>query len=324
MRLTLRSLLAPVPLSATVTAVVLAALVLIASIPVHAGERGCKIAILKESARFLQKAADVVADCEDFNVQHQTSFDCQTDPLFTIPIEEARSKARGRIINRCCGSDRVCGEAQDPDPGWGGIPNCPDFEHKGCVNAINNNPPDIADCTVCVAEAAVFQLTDLLYGALNSTSDGSLERCQREIGDETVKFFRMKSKVLAKCWRKRLGELHNNDCPDPGDDSNPVGRIVLAEARARERICKRCGGADQLCGGGDDFRPAEDIGFASDCPAVTVPTDGGPHAGENCGRPIATLQDLVDCVLCVAEFKVDCADDLSVPQFESYSANCNP
>ena len=50
---------------------------------------------------------------------------------------------------------------------------------------------------------------------------------------------------------------------------------------------------------------------------MTVP------GGSSCGGPINSLQDLVACVDCVSEFKVDCADALTVPGFESYPTQCN-
>src|SRR6185436_15580292 len=66
-----------------------------------------------------------------------------------------------------------------------------------------------------------------------------------------------------------------------------------------------------------DLTPAQ-IGFAPTCPSVTIP------GGSACGGPISTLQDIVDCVDCVTEFKADCLDPIAVPSLKTYPAECNP
>ena len=59
------------------------------------------------------------------------------------------------------------------------------------------------------------------------------------------------------------------------------------------------------------------IGFPTTCPAVTV-----PHGGPACAAAINTIDDLVKCVDCVTEFKVDCADALSRPDQVPYPPEC--
>jgi hypothetical protein len=71
-------------------------------------------------------------------------------------------------------------------------------------------------------------------------------------------------------------------------------------------------------GGADDFTPAA-IGFLPVCPTVKVP-GGGPF----CDQPVNTLADLVECVDCVSEFKIDCADRNRVPALEGYPCECVP
>ena len=142
-----------------------------------------------------------------------------------------------------------------------------------------------------------------------------LNSCQRAIGSAPTQFVESKSKALQKCWDARLKGLHSNSCPTPGDGI-AAGRIQRAQVKAMGAICRRCGGSDLACDGAGDFTPAQ-IGFVGTCPSVTVP------GGSSCGGPINSLQDLVACVDCVSEFKVDCADALTVPGFESYPTQCN-
>src|SRR5262249_14662895 len=102
-------------------------------------------------------------------------------------------------------------------------------------------------------------------------------------------------------------------CPDA---AKAAPAIAKAESKKRAGICKACGGADRSCGGGDDLTPAQ-IGFASSCPNVTIP------GGSSCAHAIGTVQDIVDCVDCVTEFKADCLDALTVPELKSYPSECN-
>jgi hypothetical protein len=103
----------------------------------------------------------------------------------------------------------------------------------------------------------------------------------------------------------------------PAADGKAAGAIAKAESKKIAAICNACGGADKLCGGGDDFTPAQ-IGFATNCPDVTPP--GAP----SCAHTITTLQDVVDCVDCVTEFEVDCAISVAVPALTAYPTECNP
>jgi hypothetical protein len=91
--------------------------------------------------------------------------------------------------------------------------------------------------------------------------------------------------------------------------------IDALELKATSILCSRCGGADHQCGGSDDPDPG-DIGFVSTCPDVTTPS------GQACGGTIASLSDLVSCVACVTEFKVDCLSALVTPTLTPYPAEC--
>ena len=67
------------------------------------------------------------------------------------------------------------------------------------------------------------------------------------------------------------------------------------------KICSTCGGNDRVCGGGDDI-PTATIGFAATCPSVTC------RGGTSCGGTVSTLQQLVNCVSCVSNYKGECVD----------------
>ncbi len=289
--------------------------------PAHAEPTRCKATIARSSAKFVQSKANALANCErDVLVgKLPPSTDCNAEPKAAAKIAKAVARLQAKIAESCGGADKVCGTPDGDDPpatlGWGGV--CPNFENGSCTNAISNCN-DISDCLLCIDEAAVDQAISLYYDDFNpSASNKDLNRCQREIGRSTTAFLRKKSQALAQCWTSVNLGRGTDPCPVPGD-GKAAGSIATAEARKQFNICRACGGDDETCNGTGDFTPAE-IGFVGSCPAVTVP------GGGSCAGAISTLQDLVDCVDCVTEFKVDCVDQAAVPwNAGSYPAECNP
>ena len=287
----------------------------------HADPSRCKAAILRNSAAFLQAKAKALNKCERDIVVGTLppSTNCHTDPETAAAITRASDRLRAKIAASCGGGDRTCGTADD-DPlasvGWA-IGTCPNFENGSCVNAIGNCD-DISTCLLCIGGAAVDQAIALDYHSANPSTPGTaLNACQKAIGTNVTAFLRSKSKALAKCWVTVNQGLVPGPCPVPGDGKAAIA-IANAESRKQAHICKLCGGADKQCNGTGDFTPSE-IGFATQCPAVTVP------GGSACGGPINSLQDIVSCVDCVAEFKVDCVDQLAVPwNGQGYPPECNP
>jgi hypothetical protein len=275
----------------------------------------CKRAIAKANAKFSQAKMKALQKCNDHVVNNTSPGPCP-DAKATESITKAESKLRSAVNSKCGGSDKSCGTGGDDETlatiGWN-IGNCPNFENGSCANAIANCD-GISNCLLCVGEAAVDQAITLYYGDLDTgTTNSDVIKCQRAIGKNTAKFFATKSKALAKCEDKVM----KGDIPGPCPDATTAApKIATAESKKRAAICKACGGPDNLCGGGDDISPAM-IGFASTCPDVDVP--GGPA----CFRNITTLQDIVDCVDCVTEFKADCLDALGVPTLKSYPPECN-
>jgi len=288
---------------------------------VYAEPTRCRAAIVRNASKFVQSKANALANCERNVVVGKLApgTDCHAEPKAAAAIAKAEANLRARIAASCGGADRVCGTPDGDDApatiGWSGV--CPNFENGGCTNAINTCS-DIADCLQCIDEAAVDQAISLYYDAFTpSAASSELNRCQREIGRSTTAFLKSKSNALAKCWTSvNLGRA-SDPCPLPGDGKAATA-IARAEARKQANICHACGGNDQTCDGNGDLTPAA-IGFVGNCPAVSVP------GGASCAGPINTLQDLVDCVDCVTEFKVDCMDRAAVPwSTAGYPPECNP
>ena len=274
----------------------------------------CRRSVNSNLAKYAQAKLKLLQKCEESIVRGTIAGPCP-DASTTGKIAKVAGKLRRAVSQRCGGLDRNCGIGGDDDSlasiGWN-IGACPGLETANCSNGITDCN-DIVDCLTCVSDAAVEQVVDLSYEALNpSPPGGDLNRCQAAIGKSMARFVAAKSKALAKCEDKALKGAAG-PCPDAAKTAPAIAR---AATKLQTAICRGCGGPNRLCGGGDDITPAM-IGFATSCPAVTV-----PNGGAMCGGAIVTLQDAATCVACVSQFKTDCLDALGVPTLKSYPAEC--
>ena len=248
--------------------------------------------------------------------------------------------------NKICNSADIGSAADEPleSINWD-IGVCMNFEggsHGSCVNTIRDCG-DVVDCLQCIANAGVDQeVCDLLYDGFNPTkfflSSGDVtrveRRCQRTVAQESVKFVQKKQRLLEKCWDSKLKGKTGFDDADPCPDTDPklgssgdnktVEKIKRLELKLADKICRKCGGGgdrdgDGLCdeidavvSGGVAVTLPDIITLPFECPAVMVPPNAVHPGGLDCGAigspapSITTLQEYVDCVTCVSEFKVDC------------------
>jgi hypothetical protein len=285
----------------------------------------CRAALVSAAASLVQVEAKAEHSCEDKKVRgklpHDTS--CAGEAKTSAAITRARSKLVDTVAKACGGKDKTCGASGNDDlplasAGWQ-APACPDVEGGACTNAIATCA-DIASCLTCIGEATVDEAISLYYDDLVETDPGvkaqkALNKCQATIGSAATTFLAAKSKALQKCWAAVNAGHATGTCP--AADGKAAGVIAKAESKKVAAICKACGGADKVCGGGDDFTPAQ-IGFATNCPDVT------PPGAASCAGAITTLQNIVDCVDCVSEFEVDCATGVAVPALAAYPTECNP
>jgi hypothetical protein len=259
----------------------------------------CQRAILKAASKQAQSEMRTLVRCEEGKLKGAlpSTLDCTT-----LTSSKDETKLRAAIAKSCGGDDRSCATPTGDDApssiGWPGA--CPDFEGKGCTNAIATCD-DVATCLLCVNDAAIDQAVDLYYGSQNPSTPGTdLNRCQVTIGKASAAFFAAKTRALAKCWDARLAGKHMQTCPSPGD-GKAASAIAKAEAKKVAAIAKACGG----------LTPSA-IGFPTDCPSVA-----------SCAAPVTDVPSLTACVDCVTEFKVDCAVPLAVPALAPYPANCS-
>ncbi|TMA79705.1 MAG: hypothetical protein E6J72_10400, partial [Deltaproteobacteria bacterium] len=275
----------------------------------------CRQTIDKGFVNYVKAISKITQKCNDASVKAGNGASapggsnipaCDTGGKLPIALQKMSDKITTK-----------CDDAGITPSGIGWPATCPNFEGGSCTNAITNGA-SIATCLDCIGKAAVAQAMDLYYASLtNGGTNSGLIKCQSTIGKTTTKFLQAKEKSLTKCRNaidKGNGSL---PCPAPGDGkAGPA--IAKAESKKVTSICKACGtgSTDGMTCTSQVFSPSS-IGFPTTCPAVTV-----PHGGPACAAAINTIDDLVKCVDCVTEFKVDCADALSRPDQVPYPPEC--
>jgi len=260
-------------------------------------EEKCQSAIAKNTAKYAQARLKALQKCEDAKLKAGGIGSCP-DAKAQEKINAAEAKKISGICTACGGADKACGGGDDLRPSDLGWALCPGFEGNGAflIQSVN----DIVTCVDQINADAADQLVGFLYG-MTPSSDSALLKCQRSIGQNVAKFFQTKSKAMQKCWDGRIKGKHSNVCPDPGD-GKAKPKIDAAEQKKIDKISAACA----------PFTPAQ-IGITT-CPDV----------GNCAAITINNVNDLIACVDCVAEFKVDCIDALQIPQLVTYPLDCSP
>lgn len=280
----------------------------------HATPVRCSRAIANAGAVFVQTTLNASQRCEDNIIRGRFAGPCP-DGQMAVKLARINTKLDDSIRRRCGGGDRVCGSGGDDDAmatiGWN-IGQCPTIVGGGqCANAIADCG-DVADCLDCIEGAVTGDAITLAFGAFTDASSGTLtDECQREIGKNWSSFLGHRTRALQRCEDALLRGKIIGPCPD----AKATRALTRLQRRFERSLCRRCGGADKLCGGIDDLTPAA-IGFAASCPNVTIP------GGASCGGVITTLTDLVTCLECVGHFDSECITRLAAPQVASYPAEC--
>jgi len=337
----------------------LALIAVAASADAATAAQKCQATIIKQSARFVKVKARALQQCEDTIIKEGPGSGFTSplggrcdDPLgkTSATIAKAEQRFKTRVENACGGPDKVCGGGADDVPlgaiGWS-IGTCRDFELKDCdkpishCGGVNSDGNGITDCLLCMNEVAIDQAMDLYANDLAAgefATGSDANKCQAAIGKEATRFLLKKSKAIAKCWDRVNAGVYTGPCPH-GD---PTGRtqtiIAKAEARKIGRLCRACGGADRGCdvtvgtvagsGGSDDLLPSDIRMSPMACPNAMVPFPPSTDCGaldDMDGTPnvVDSLRELILCVDCVTEFKVDCISVAAVPGHAAYPTQCN-
>jgi hypothetical protein len=248
------------------------------------------------------------------------------------------------------------------DINWN-IGECMNFEagsFADCSMPINDCS-DIGECLTCIGSAAVDQgVARLIYDGFNPmqffANSGNVtrtqRRCQQSIARESLKFFQRKQKILSKCWDSKLagkaGYVDGQPCPDTDPNTGntgPLAKIRALELKKIDNICKRCGGGgdrnrDGLCDevnapvNGLNLSLGDIVSLPFSCPLASLPPSALHPGGLDCGAigspppEITTLQEYIDCIDCIYEFKAECASRAAVGDGNpglgiAYPSECN-
>ncbi len=246
-----------------------------------------------------------------------------------------------------------------PGGGFGG--NCPGFEDvDSCAfviddcGGVSSSGSGVSDCLLCINDAAVNQAMDLVYGDLDPTNFGAADdpektrnKCQQALVKSSAKFLLAKSKIRGKCWasldKGKAGFSSSDElgCIDASGKTD--AKIAKAESKKIAGICKKCGGPGKACAEtmgpatalvlgdslADDLDPQTEIGFGLTCPDVTLPYVPNTNCGTLDDLTSGTAADVIDsseelvrCIDCVLEFKVDCIDRATAPHREAFPDEC--
>jgi len=218
------------------------------------------------------------------------------------------------VADSGCPGGNTCVASSGCGTGGATVSDCPNLENKSCNGSLSD-PSDVASCLACTADVATDQVNDFLYGFLSpvDASVAGAEKCAAAITKSASKYFAAHRKALAKCQKGAIGgSLPPGSCPDAGT----VTKLGAAAMKMKAAIAGKCGGADKVFGGGNDLA-LEAIGAPLSCAGVTVP------GGSNCGGFLATMEDLADCLACVAEYKSTCNDFIAAPSNGAVPSSCN-
>ncbi len=274
-------------------------------------------------------------------------------------LEAGVDKGCGGSGKTCQDGDAL--DLDDPAIGWGASGGfggtCPGFEDElSCQFVIDDcggaasSGDGVSDCLLCINDEAIDQALDVLYGDLDPANfaagadpEKTRNKCQQALVKSAAKYLLAKSKIRAKCWAaldKGKAGFSSTDALGCIDGSGKTDdKIAKAEAKKIAGICKQCGGPGKGCaltigavagdGLADDLDPQTEIGFGTDCPDVVLPYPPNTDCGALDDLPSGTMSDLIDsseelvrCIDCVLDYKVDCIDRATVPHREGLPPAC--
>jgi len=311
----------------------------------------CNDSLLKAKAGFNGQQG---AGCRSLDGKTQDALD-----KIAGKLEAGVDKACGGSSKTCQDGDAL--DLDDPAIGWGPsggfAGTCPGFEDElscqfiidDCGGAASSGN-GVSDCLLCINDEAVDQALDVLYGDLDPTNFGAgaepektRNKCQQALVKSSAKYLLAKSKIRAKCWAaldKGKAGFSSTDALGCIDGSGKTDdKIAKAESKKIAGICKKCGGPGKECevaigpvgGDGltDDLDPQTEIGFGTDCPDLVLPYPPNTDCGTLDDLPSGTMSDLIDsseelvrCIDCVLDYKVDCMDRAVVPHREALPLAC--
>jgi hypothetical protein len=262
----------------------------------------CRAAIYKNVVNYAKQRTLVFQKCNDKRLKggDYTGLGSAVLPCDSSKVVKAENAMRAKVNGACQDAGVTPAHLAWPLQ-------CPTFEGAcGTGFPTDATSDQIVTCLVCLGENTIDQTIDFLYATLAAHPSGSkANKCQRTLGKTVAKFTLAKEKIFAKCRQlKDKGALVPPSADCLAGDAKGLAKLAKEELKKQTKIHKAC----------DAFSGA-DVGITN-CLQVTVP--GGPA----CHGAVVTANDLVSCVDCVAEFKVDCLERATAPHHGSYPSQC--
>lgn len=299
--------------------VVVAGLLSVSPASALTADEKCAGTILKESNKYSQKLAKNFAKCQKDIQKGKIAGDtsCATvilDASSKYSIVKTGTKMDEKIAKLC------------PSVSTSVFPEtCQEWTPAAaCAGTDTTTASGISTCLQCQAQGGVGTLDALVNaGMVDPGADKVLAKCQETISKEIVgKNVVSQLKEYGKAAANVIkGKAQSRDL-----DAKAASKIAKANSKTSDKIAKMCGGPDKVFGGlvedenGDsvpnDFLPSE-IGILSTiCPAFVT------NEGQECAAPITSLEDAVDCYLCLNSFGAGCGGALGSPYAGQAPENC--
>ena len=243
----------------------------------------CRQTLAKESSKLTQAIAKTLQKCEQSVHDAKLVGPCSSDQKTIDSIAKAEAKFKDKFTSACGNST---GEFA-----FGRCPNETGSDGAPCSNILIQSKDDVADCLACLAEHNGRQLVSrVLYGSLLAPANKDIGKCQKTVGQETLKFYLAASKTLAKC-QDALLKAKVPSCPD----QKTTDAVNKAESNKVAKITKACCGPDGVCGGatcqtgrpsaiGDPCEANQDCGRCNGSTTPEKPCTANGQCQSNPGR----------------------------------------
>ncbi len=244
-------------------AVVAAASFAASATTVHADIK-CRQTLAKESSKLTQAIAKTLQKCEQAVHDGKLTGPCSADAKTIDAITKAKGKFKDKLLGTCATSTGEFAFGRCPNETGATLPVC-----GGILIQSKDNE---AGCLSCLADHNAQELVSrVLYGSLHAPANKDIGKCQKTVGQETLKFYLAASNVLAKC-QDQLLKKKLPSCPDP----KTTEALDKAESNKVAKITKACCGDDGICGG-------------ATCQTGQPSAIGDPcEANQDCGRCIGS------------------------------------
>ncbi|MGH7786618.1 MAG: hypothetical protein ACRERC_07110 [Candidatus Binatia bacterium] len=292
---------------------------MISAVGASADTSGCQQELVKRGQKYTSAITKALQKCGEAVLKGKIPGPCP-DAKALDKINKAKSKFEDKVNDGCAGetvaSIGFAGKVSRCVGGNGAGNRCVDIEdcsfpplavgpedgvctpQDECPTFLNGRLPgddaceialtsvaDVTTCIECASRAKIDSLMGTFYGSLNALSDDSdIQKCQKDIGKRTAKYFDAIEKALAKC-NVAVIKAGSGTCPD----AKATDKIAKALAKLNDKLTS-CADPATI---GQAAQPAAIYGTAQRYGSCGVAGSG-------------TTAGLASDLACLAENAADC------------------